>query len=112
MLLLNQHNDIVVKNVDFEIVQKALIFEYIDHIDYNISDSTIYDIEAIVIISDILQSIKFANDLTELQEYINNIGGVDSELEFENCAELEGSELPYLVGYAIEVECINNYGDF
>lgn len=52
------------------------------------------------------------NDYNAFETLINNIGGVDLELSFEDCAELEGSELPYLVWYAIEVECMNNYGGF
>ena len=52
------------------------------------------------------------NDYSAFETLINNIGGVDLELSFEDCAELEGSELPYLVWYAIEVECMNNYGGF
>lgn len=52
------------------------------------------------------------NDFKAFETLINNIGGIDSELPFEDCAELEGSELPYLVWYAIEVECMDNYGGF
>lgn len=37
------------------------------------------------------------NDCNAFETLINNIGGIDSELSFEDCAELEGTELPYIV---------------
>ncbi|MDK1672881.1 hypothetical protein QOK74_08345 [Staphylococcus saprophyticus] len=52
------------------------------------------------------------NDYNAFEILINNIGGVNSELEFEDRKELENSELPFIVWYAIEVECMNNYGGF
>ena len=74
MKLLNRDNQTVVSTVTLENVKQALIWEYIDHIDNNILDSTIYDTSAIVVTSDTLQSIKYANDLSELLEYVYDIG--------------------------------------
>ena len=74
MKLLNRDNQTVVSTVTLENVKQALIWEYIDHIDNNILDSTIYDTSAIVVTSDTLQSIKYANDLSELLEYVHDIG--------------------------------------
>lgn len=76
MKLLNRDNQIVISIATLESVKHALIWEYIDHLDNNILDGTIddNDTENIVKISDILQSIKFANDLSELLEYVCDIG--------------------------------------
>ena len=74
MKLLNQENEIVISIATLESVKQALIWEYIDHLDNNILDDTIYDTSAIVVTSDILQSIKFANDLSELFQYVHYIG--------------------------------------
>ena len=74
MKLLNRDNQTVVSTVTLDSVKQALIWEYIDHIDNNILDNTIYDTSAIVVTSDILQSIKFANDLSELFQYVHYIG--------------------------------------
>ena len=74
MKLLNQENKIVISIATLESVKKALIWEYIDHIDNNILDDTIHDTSAIVVTSETLQSIKFANDLSELLEYVYAIG--------------------------------------
>lgn len=74
MKLLNQDNEIVICLVTLESVKQALIWEYIDHIDNNILDSEIHDQEAVVVTSETLQSIKFANDLVELVEYVEDIG--------------------------------------
>ena len=74
MKLLNRDNQTVVSTVTLDSVKQALIWEYIDHIDSNILDSTIYDTSAIVVTSETLQSIKYANDLSELLEYVYDIG--------------------------------------
>ena len=74
MKLLNGDNQTVVSTVTLDSVKQALIWEYIDHIDNNILDSTIYDTSAIVVTSETLQSIKYANDLSELLEYVYDIG--------------------------------------
>ena len=37
------------------------------------------------------------NDFEAFETLINNIGGIDSELDFEDCLELKGTELPYIV---------------
>ena len=74
MKLLNRDNQTVVSTVTLENVKQALIWEYIDHIDNNILNGTIYDTSAIVVTSETLQSIKFANDLSELLEYVCDIG--------------------------------------
>ena len=74
MKLLNRDNQTVVSTVTLENVKQALIWEYIDHIDNNILNSTIHDTSAIVVTSDTLQSIKYANDLSELLEYVYDIG--------------------------------------
>ena len=74
MKLLNRDNQTVVSTVTLDSVKQALIWEYIDHIDNNILDSTIYDTSAIVVTSETLQSIKYANDLSELLEYVYDIG--------------------------------------
>lgn len=73
MKLLNQENQIVISLVTLEEVKKALIWEYIDHIDNNIYNNEIYDTRNILITSDILQSIKFADTLEDLQEFISDI---------------------------------------
>ena len=73
MKLLNQENEIVISIVTLESVKHALIWEYIDHIDNNIWNNQLDDTEAVVITSDILQSIKFADTLEDLQEYIADI---------------------------------------
>lgn len=73
MKLLNQDNEIVISLATLESVKQALIWEYIDHIDNNILDNEIYDQEAVVITSDTLQSIKFAETMEDLQEYIADI---------------------------------------
>ena len=74
MKLLNQENEIVISIATLESVKQALIWEYIDHLDNNILDDTIYDTSAIVVTSETLQSIKYANDLSELLEYVHYIG--------------------------------------
>ena len=74
MKLLNQEKEIIISIATLESVKQALIWEYIDHLDNNILDDTIYDTSAIVVTSDILQSIKFANDLSELFQYVHYIG--------------------------------------
>lgn len=68
MKLLNQDNEIVISIATLESVKHALIWEYIDHIDNNIWNSELDDTEAVVKISDILQSIKFAGTMEDLQE--------------------------------------------
>ena len=42
------------------------------------------------------------NDLEAFETVINNIGGIDSEMEFENSIELEKSELCWFVWLAFE----------
>ena len=74
MKLLNQDNEIVICLATLESVKQALIWEYIDHIDNNILDSEIHDQEAVVSISETLQTIKFAETMEDLQEYIADIG--------------------------------------
>ncbi len=76
MKLLNQENQIVISIATLESVKHALIWEYIDHLDNNVLvlESEIYDTEAVVKISGILQSIKFADTMEDLQEYIGDIG--------------------------------------
>lgn len=77
MKLLNQENKIVISITTLESVKHALIWEYIDHIDNNIWNGELEDTEdteAVVKISDILQSIKFAETLEDLEEYIGDIG--------------------------------------
>ena len=74
MKLFNQEKQIVISLVTLESVKQALIWEYIDHIDNNILNDTIYDTRAIVVTSDTLQSIKYANDLSELLQYVYDIG--------------------------------------
>lgn len=74
MKLINQFNETVETNASFENVQRALIFEMIDHLDNNILDGNIYDSEAVVYTSNVLQRIKYAKVLAELREYINYIG--------------------------------------
>lgn len=73
MKLLNQENQIVISIATLESVKHALIWEYIDHIDNNIWNNQLDDTEAVVITSDILQSIKFADTMEDLQEYIADI---------------------------------------
>ena len=73
MKLLNQENEIVISIVTLESVKHALIWEYIDHIDNNIWNNQLDDTEAVVNISDTLQSIKFADTMEDLQEYIADI---------------------------------------
>ena len=73
MKLLNQDNQIVISIATLESVKHALIWEYIDHIDNNIWNNQLDDTEAVVITSDILQSIKFADTMEDLQEYIADI---------------------------------------
>lgn len=73
MKLLNRDNEIVISLATLESVKQALIWEYIDHIDNNILGSEIHDTEAVVVTSDILQSIKFANTMEDLEEYIADI---------------------------------------
>ena len=76
MKLVNQDNEIVISLATLESVKQALIWEYIDHLDNNVLvlENEIYDQEAVVKISDILQSIKFAETLEDLEEYIGDIG--------------------------------------
>ena len=74
MKLFNQEKQIVISLVTLESVKQALIWEYIDHIDNNVLNDTIYDTRAIVVTSDTLQSIKYANDLSELLQYVYDIG--------------------------------------
>lgn len=73
MKLLNAENQIVISLATLESVKHELIWEYIDHIDYNIAGNELDDTEAVVKISDILQSIKFADTMEDLQEYIADI---------------------------------------
>lgn len=73
MKLLDQENNIVICLVTLESVKHALIWEYIDHIDYNIWDNQLDDTEAVVSISETLQAIKFAETLEDLEEYISDI---------------------------------------
>ena len=73
MKLLNQENQIVISIATLESVKQALIWEYIDHIDNNILGNKIYDTEAVVVTSETLQSIKFADTMEDLQEYIADI---------------------------------------
>lgn len=73
MKLLNQENEIVISIATLESVKQALIWEYIDHIDYNIWNNELDDTEAVVVISKTLQSIKFAETMEDLQEYISDI---------------------------------------
>lgn len=76
MKLLDQENNIVISLTTLESVKHALIWEYIDHLDNNVLvlESEIYDTEAVVKISNILQSIKFADTMEDLEEYIGDIG--------------------------------------
>ena len=74
MKLLNAENQIVISIATLESVKHELIWEYIDHIDNNILGSKLYDSEAVVITSETLQSIKFADTMEDLQEYIADIG--------------------------------------
>ncbi|QKE56077.1 hypothetical protein METROID_253 [Staphylococcus phage Metroid] len=74
MKLINRDNEIVISIATLESVKQALIWEYIDHLDNNILDSKIYDQEAVVVTSDTLQSIKFADTMEDLEEYVNDIG--------------------------------------
>ena len=74
MKLLNRDNEIVISLVTLESVKHALIWEYIDHIDNNILDDKLYDSEAVVVTSETLQTIKFANTMECLQEFISDIG--------------------------------------
>lgn len=73
MKLLNQDNEIVISIATLESVKHALIWEYIDHIDNNIWNNQLDDTEAVVITSKTLQSIKFADTMEDLQEYISDI---------------------------------------
>lgn len=73
MKLLNAENKIVISLATLESVKHALIWEYIDHIDNNIWNNQLDDTEAVVITSDILQSIKFAETMEDLEEYISDI---------------------------------------
>lgn len=73
MKLLNQENEIVISIATLESVKQALIWEYIDHLDNNILDNEIYDTEAVVVTSETLQTIKFADTMEDLQEYISDI---------------------------------------
>ena len=73
MKLLNQDNQIVISLATLESVKQALIWEYIDHIDNNILGSEIYDTRAVVVTSETLQTIKFADTMEDLQEYIADI---------------------------------------
>ena len=73
MKLLNQDNQILISLATLESVKQALIWEYIDHIDNNIMDNEIYDQEAVVVTSETLQSIKFAETMEDLEEYIADI---------------------------------------
>ncbi|ARM69294.1 hypothetical protein vBSauClo6_153 [Staphylococcus phage vB_Sau_Clo6] len=73
MKLLNQENQIVISIATLESVKHALIWEYIDHIDNNILGNKLYDTEAVVITSETLQSIKFAETMEDLQECIADI---------------------------------------
>ena len=74
MKLLNQDNEIVISIATLESVKHALIWEYIDHIDNNILDNMeIHDTRAVVVTSEILQSIKFADIMEDLEEYISDI---------------------------------------
>ena len=73
MKLVNQDNEIVISLATLESVKQALIWEYIDHIDNNILDNEIYDQEAVVVTSETLQSIKFAETMEDLEEYIADI---------------------------------------
>ena len=73
MKLFNQEKQIVISLVTLESVKQALIWEYIDHIDNNILGNKIYDTEAVVVTSETLQTIKFADTMEDLQEYIADI---------------------------------------
>ena len=73
MKLVNQDNEIVISLATLESVKQALIWEYIDHIDNNILDSEIHDTRAVVVTSETLQTIKFAETMEDLQEYIADI---------------------------------------
>jgi len=73
MKLLNRDNQTVVSKVTLENLKHALIWEYLDHLDNNILDGTIHDTNAIVVTSETLQTIKFAETFEDLQEYISDI---------------------------------------
>ncbi|WOZ17325.1 hypothetical protein [Staphylococcus phage vB_SauM-V1SA09] len=73
MKLINRDNEIVISIATLESVKQALIWEYIDHIDNNILGNEIHDTEAVVVTSKTLQTIKFAETLEDLQEYIADI---------------------------------------
>ena len=73
MKLVNQEKEIVISLATLESVKQALIWEYIDHIDNNILDNEIYDQEAVVVTSETLQTIKFADTMEDLEEYISDI---------------------------------------
>ena len=73
MKLVDQEKEIVISLATLESVKQALIWEYIDHIDNNILDNEIYDQEAVVVTSETLQTIKFADTMEDLEEYISDI---------------------------------------
>ena len=73
MKLVNQEKEIVISLATLESVKQALIWEYIDHIDNNILDNEIYDQESVVVTSETLQTIKFADTMEDLEEYISDI---------------------------------------
>ena len=73
MKLVNQEKEIVISLATLESIKQALIWEYIDHIDNNILDNEIYDQEAVVVTSETLQTIKFADTMEDLEEYISDI---------------------------------------
>ena len=74
MKLVNRDGQVVIDEVTLDNVKYKLLQEYVDHIDNNILDNKIHDINAIISISDILQSIKYARSLEELVEYVRDIG--------------------------------------
>lgn len=73
MKLLNQEKQIVISLVTLESVKQALIWEYIDHIDNNIMVNEIHDTRAVVVAYETLQTIKFADTMEDLEEYISDI---------------------------------------
>ena len=73
MKLVNRDNEIVICLATLESVKHALIWEYIDHIDNNILGNEIHDTEAVVVTSETLQTIKFAETMEDLKEYIADI---------------------------------------
>ena len=74
MKLVNRDGQVVIDEVTLDNIKYELLQEYVGHIDNNILDNKIHDINAIISISDILQSINHAKSLMELVGYVKDIG--------------------------------------